>query len=100
MTITKARKQARDEIRMYQHGRGWVLNSYDPRAKADRISHEMSFFSARDVRRESIIARTYELMGYPWNDASEIASLVMMGYGENQAFRRWTRISAARKLDQ
>ena len=69
LSRTRASRQARDEIRICRQGRGWVVNSYDSAAKADRISHEMTFYSARAVRQEMVITRTFELMGVDLEEA-------------------------------
>lgn len=73
MTKSAAIRQARNEVRLYPQGRGWVLSQWDQQVRAWRNSHEMQWGEARAARRHRRMARAYELMGHSRYDAEFLA---------------------------
>jgi hypothetical protein len=64
MTKTAARAQARRESSMYRQGAGWIVSTWDGGYKANRLTGEMSYWSARTFLREWREERAADLLPY------------------------------------
>lgn len=67
---TAAMKQAKNEITIYRNGAQWQVSEYDPRVNAHRVSSPMSFWIAREIRKDRISARAAELINESYAEAT------------------------------
>lgn len=69
MTRTAAIRRARWAVTMRRQGGGWIVESYDPEARAIRESHEMPYDLARREMGRLRLQFALEEMGYDWETA-------------------------------
>lgn len=47
MSKTAAKRQAHQESHMYRQGSGWIVSTWDDSIKCNRVSGEVSYWTAR-----------------------------------------------------
>lgn len=77
MTKTQALKQATEDVTMYRQGSQWIMSSYDPKARANRVSHAMSYWVAREQVTQARAERVLVLMGHDPYDPVTLAAYEM-----------------------
>lgn len=78
MTQAEARAKARSESTMYKQGfGGWIVSTWDPKVRANRLGHSRSYGDAREVllcwrvRRALALLGLVDEVGLPLGDHPE-----------------------------
>ena len=63
MSIPSAAKQASSESSMYRQGSGWIVSTWDPKVRCNRLSQELAYGYARCTLAAWRVERAVALAG-------------------------------------